>query len=85
MLYSALDAHIRHLGVVVPLDAVAHIDVGLAEAALRMLERTMSAELRPSGESTFDGAPFRLTAAGRAQAGPGHRLVRQGRERLRRF
>ncbi|MCC0093371.1 cysteine hydrolase [Streptomyces flavotricini] len=57
VLYSALDAHIRHLEVVVALDAVAHIDAGLAEAALRMMERNMSAELRPSGEITFEGAP----------------------------
>jgi nicotinamidase-related amidase len=57
VLYSALDAHIRHLEVVVALDAVAHIDAGLAEAALRMMERNMSAELRPSGEITFEDAP----------------------------
>lgn len=57
VLYSALDAHIRHLDVVVALDAVAHIDAGLAEAALRMMERNMSAELRASDEITFDDAP----------------------------
>nr|WP_268257430.1 isochorismatase family cysteine hydrolase [Streptomyces vinaceus] len=57
VLYSALDAHIRHLEVVVAVDAVAHIDAGLAEAALRMMERNMSAELRPSGEITFEGDP----------------------------
>ncbi|MFF0473549.1 cysteine hydrolase family protein [Streptomyces sp. NPDC004284] len=56
VLYSALDAHIRHLDVVVALDAVAHIDAGLAEAALRMMERNMAAELRPSGEITFADA-----------------------------
>ncbi|MFJ7955711.1 isochorismatase family cysteine hydrolase [Streptomyces sp. NPDC096319] len=54
VLYSALDAHIRHLDVIVALDAVAHIDAGLAEAALRMMERNMAAELRPSGEITFE-------------------------------
>ncbi|MEU9082714.1 isochorismatase family cysteine hydrolase [Streptomyces sp. NPDC048357] len=57
VLYSALDAHIRHLDVVVALDAVAHIDAGLADAALRMMERNMSAELHPSGEITFADAP----------------------------
>ncbi|MGW7139301.1 cysteine hydrolase family protein [Streptomyces xanthophaeus] len=57
VLYSALDAHIRHLEVVVALDAVAHIDAGLAEAALRMMERNMSAQLLSSGEITFEGAP----------------------------
>ncbi|MFF0425131.1 isochorismatase family cysteine hydrolase [Streptomyces sp. NPDC004520] len=57
VLYSALDAHIRHLDVVVALDAVAHIDAGLAEAALRMMERNMSAELRPSDEITLGDVP----------------------------
>ncbi|MFB6613368.1 isochorismatase family cysteine hydrolase [Streptomyces sp. NPDC085524] len=57
VLYSALDAHIRHLDVVVALDAVAHIDAGLAEAALHMMERNMAAELRPSGEITFEDTP----------------------------
>ncbi|MGW6577473.1 isochorismatase family cysteine hydrolase [Streptomyces sp. NPDC054945] len=57
VLYSALDAHIRHLDVVVALDAVAHIDAGLAEAALRMMERNMSAELRASDEITFEDVP----------------------------
>ncbi|XIE77179.1 isochorismatase family cysteine hydrolase [Streptomyces sp. SBR177] len=41
ILYSALDAHIRHIGVTVPRDAVAHIHADLAEAALRMIERNM--------------------------------------------
>ncbi|MFF7296157.1 isochorismatase family protein [Streptomyces sp. NPDC008265] len=54
VLYSALDAHIRHLDVVVALDAVAPIDAELADAALRMMERNMAAELRPSGEITFE-------------------------------
>ncbi|MFI8825551.1 cysteine hydrolase family protein [Streptomyces sp. NPDC053431] len=45
VLYSALDAHIRHLDVVVPTDAVAHIHADLAEAALRMMERNMGARL----------------------------------------
>src|SRR4051812_3500590 len=38
ILYSALDAYIRHLAVVVPRDAVAHIHGDLADAALRMME-----------------------------------------------
>ncbi|MEU0009139.1 isochorismatase family cysteine hydrolase [Streptomyces sp. NPDC006314] len=45
VLYSALDAHIRHLEVVVPKDAVAHIHDDLAEAALRMMERNMGARV----------------------------------------
>jgi nicotinamidase-related amidase len=45
VLYSALDAHIRHLDVTVVRDAVAHIQPDLAEAALRMMERNMGAAL----------------------------------------
>ncbi|MFI5972530.1 cysteine hydrolase family protein [Streptomyces sp. NPDC051452] len=45
VLYSALDAHIRHLDVTVPRDAVAHIHDDLADAALRMMERNMSARV----------------------------------------
>lgn len=43
VLYSALDAHIRHLDVVVAEDAVASIDAELADAALRMMRRNMDA------------------------------------------
>ncbi|CAM5599297.1 cysteine hydrolase family protein [Streptomyces aurantiogriseus] len=50
VLYSALDAHIRHLGVTVPRDAVAHIHADLADAALRMMERNMGAQVCDSGE-----------------------------------
>ncbi len=49
VLYSALDAHIRHLDVVIPRDAVAHIHEDLADAALRMMERNMGAEVCDSG------------------------------------
>jgi nicotinamidase-related amidase len=45
VLYSALDAHIRHLKVAVVRDAVAHIHPGLADAALEMMRRNMSAEI----------------------------------------
>jgi nicotinamidase-related amidase len=45
VLYSALDAHIRHLRVSVAQDAVAHIHADLADAALRMMERNMGAEV----------------------------------------
>jgi len=48
ILYSALDAYIRHLDVRVPPDAVAHIYEDLAQAALRMMERNMSADLTPA-------------------------------------
>jgi nicotinamidase-related amidase len=45
ILYSALDAYIRHFEVVVARDAVAHIHEDLAEAALRMMEINMRAEV----------------------------------------
>lgn len=45
VLYSALDAHIRHFDVIVPRDAVAHIHEDLAGAALRMMERNMGAHV----------------------------------------
>lgn len=45
ILYSALDAYVRHFSVVVPPDAVAHIDAELGRAALTMMERNMRAEL----------------------------------------
>jgi nicotinamidase-related amidase len=48
ILYSALDAYIRHLEVRVPPDAVAHIHEDLANAALRMMERNMSADVSPA-------------------------------------
>jgi nicotinamidase-related amidase len=48
ILYSALDAYIRHLDVRVPPDAVAHIHEELAGAALKMMERNMSADLTPA-------------------------------------
>ena len=45
ILYSALDAYIRHLDVAVPRDAVAHIFEDLAEASLTLMERNMHAEV----------------------------------------
>jgi nicotinamidase-related amidase len=54
ILYSALDAHIRHIPVIVPRDAVAHIHEDLAEAALRMMELNMEAEVVRAGDLRFD-------------------------------
>jgi nicotinamidase-related amidase len=45
ILYSALDAYVRHIEVTIPTDGVAHIYEDLAQAALKMMERNMSAEL----------------------------------------
>lgn len=53
VLYSALDAHIRHLSVTVPRDAVAHIHGDLAEAALRMMERNMGAAVPDGVDVSF--------------------------------
>jgi nicotinamidase-related amidase len=45
VLYSALDAYIRHFDIAVPRDAVAHIHEHLADASLEMMERNMDAEI----------------------------------------
>jgi nicotinamidase-related amidase len=50
VLYSALDAHIRHLAVTVPKDAVASIDPHLGAAALEMMERNMGARITTAKE-----------------------------------
>jgi len=50
ILYTALDAYVRHFTVVVPPDAVAHIDADLGDAALKMMQRNMSAEIVPAAE-----------------------------------
>ena len=47
ILYSALDAYVRHFAVAVPEDAVAAIDPDLAEAALEMMRRNMRADVQP--------------------------------------
>jgi nicotinamidase-related amidase len=50
ILYSALDAYIRHFEVVVPPDAVAAIHPELHEAALQMMRINMDADLTPSAD-----------------------------------
>jgi nicotinamidase-related amidase len=50
ILYSALDAYVRQFPIVVPTDAVAHIDADLGAAALKMMERNMSAELTTAAD-----------------------------------
>jgi nicotinamidase-related amidase len=45
ILYTALDAYVRHYDVCVVSDAVAPIDHDLGEAALRMMQRNMRADL----------------------------------------
>jgi nicotinamidase-related amidase len=50
ILYTALDAHVRHFEVVIPPDAVAHIDADLGKAALQMMEQNMAATLCHAAE-----------------------------------
>jgi nicotinamidase-related amidase len=45
ILYSALDAYLRGYDVIVPRDAVAHIDSELGAAALKMMDTNMHAEI----------------------------------------
>ncbi|KAB1148860.1 cysteine hydrolase [Streptomyces luteolifulvus] len=56
VLYSALDAHIRHLEVTVPRDAVACIHPHLEAAALEMMERNMGARIVTAKEIGFSPA-----------------------------
>jgi nicotinamidase-related amidase len=53
ILYSALDAYLRKLSVVVPRDAVAHIHEDLADAALRMMEVNMDADVVDAADVRF--------------------------------
>jgi nicotinamidase-related amidase len=45
ILYTALDAYIRHFQIRVVRDAVAHIDEALGDAALRMMQRNMRVDV----------------------------------------
>ncbi len=51
ILYSALDAYVRHFEVSIPRDGVAHIHQNLAEAALELMERNMKAEITSCAEA----------------------------------
>jgi nicotinamidase-related amidase len=55
ILYSALDAYIRQLQVVIPRDAVAEIHEELADAALRMMEVNMDAQVCTAEEVDLRG------------------------------
>jgi nicotinamidase-related amidase len=52
ILYSALDAYVRHFEVSVPRDGVAHIHEDLAGAALEMMERNMGAEITSCADAS---------------------------------
>jgi nicotinamidase-related amidase len=64
VLYSALDAHVRHFAVRVPVDAVVAIDDELSAAALRMIERNMRGELFHVGDQA-GASDARLRSPGR--------------------
>lgn len=51
ILYSALDAYVRHYSIRIARDAVAHIDPHLGDAALTMMERNMQAHLLPARDA----------------------------------
>ena len=55
ILYSALDAYVRHFRVTVPPDGVAHIHEKLADAALEMMRRNMKAELSDCADCRLSG------------------------------
>jgi nicotinamidase-related amidase len=54
ILYSALDGYVRHFEVVVPTDAVAHIDGRLGKAALEMMQSNMHARLAEGPEAVLE-------------------------------
>lgn len=56
ILYSALDAYVRHYSIVIPSDAVAHIHADLANAALRMMEVNMRAHIA-AAQTLFNDLP----------------------------
>ena len=53
ILYSALDAYVRHFDVAIAPDAVAHIHEDLADAALRMMQTNMRARLVAADDKVF--------------------------------
>ncbi|GAA2877654.1 cysteine hydrolase [Streptosporangium fragile] len=55
VLYSALDAYVRHFAIRIPRDCVAHIHDDLGDAALRMMERNMGAEIVTAERCLLDG------------------------------
>jgi nicotinamidase-related amidase len=56
ILYSALDAYVRHFEVAIPRDGVAHIHENLSDAALEMMERNMGAELTTCADVKLSAA-----------------------------
>jgi nicotinamidase-related amidase len=50
ILYTALDAYVRHFPFAIPPDCVANIDPDLGDAALTMMHKNMHAEIVPAGK-----------------------------------
>jgi nicotinamidase-related amidase len=55
ILYSALDAYVRHYEVTVPSDGVAHIHETLADPALEMMKRNMNAQIIRCDDIRWEG------------------------------
>jgi nicotinamidase-related amidase len=51
VLYSALDAYVRHFKIRVPRDAVAPVHLDLGDAALEMMKRNMDVEIVTAAEA----------------------------------
>lgn len=77
ILYSALDAYIRHFRVVVPADACAAIDDSLAEAALEMMRRNMHAEVTDAASVRWETQP-KEGAGDRLEAAAPYAAARRG-------
>lgn len=50
ILYSAIDAYVRDYEIVIPSDAVAHIDEDLGGTALKMIAANMGGRIAPAAE-----------------------------------
>jgi nicotinamidase-related amidase len=57
ILYSSLDAYVRHFELVIPRDCVAHIQEDLARAALRMIETNMRGQVVSGAEALEAAQP----------------------------
>jgi len=68
ILYSALDAYVRHFAVAVPRDAVTGIHEDLDDAALRMMERNMRADVAEAEDTALSEGTRRRVSPARHRA-----------------
>ena len=54
VLYSALDAYVRHFQIALARDCLAHIDAELSQAALRMMASNMRAQVGDHGSDALE-------------------------------